>query len=131
VHCLFISCRTPHPDQEMVLIFNQENQNILTETIFTWSHIVGRMREHARLKDCGQILRGHTIFVGFGSENCKQVEDVEKKLSIQGGQLGNQLLICLNCFADVKTIRELRSLSISNSLHGVTFERLSKPVVEV
>jgi len=95
-------------------MFDQENQDILTKSVFPGRHVVGWMRDYARLEDCRKIRRGHSIKVGFGSKDCQQVKNIEEELTVESWKIDNELLVGLHglpVLVDAQINRGLRKRS--------------------
>jgi hypothetical protein len=71
-----------HTKQEVILIFNQEDDDTLVQSILLRGHCMGRVGKHARLEDSSQILCRHAILISLGGKDGQQVQDVKKKLSV-------------------------------------------------
>lgn len=77
----------------MILVFDQEDQNILTQFVLIRRHVVLGVGEHAGLKDGGEVSGRHAILIGFGSKDGQEIENVEQQLLIERRQVANQLLV--------------------------------------
>ncbi len=44
-----------HSQHELILMFDQEDQDFLTETMFRWGQFVLRVRDNARLEDHSEV----------------------------------------------------------------------------
>jgi hypothetical protein len=131
-HCLVIGGSSGHADEEVILVFNQEDEHVLAEAILGWSHVVGGMRKDARLEDCGEIGRRHLVQVGLGSEYGKQVENVEQQLAVQGRELGDQLLVSFDGGINAE-VANGRALAVhgSDCLRLVVSNWVPKAIVEL
>ena len=82
LHLLLICAGAAHAHQEMILIFNEENQHVLTQLVLCWCHVMLGVGQHAGLKYGRKVGRRHAILVGLGREYGEEVEDVEKQLLV-------------------------------------------------
>ena len=127
---LFIGSSTVHTEQEVVLVFDKEDQNILTQFVFIGRHVMLGVGEHPRLEDGGQIRRSHAVLLGFGSKDSQEIEDVEQQLLVQRRQFPDQLLIGGNGFGMVEEFRLVcRRRALDLALVGA--QGLAELLVEV
>lgn len=114
----------------MVLVFDEKDNDTLVEPVLLGCHGVGRMRQHARLEDSSQILRVHAVNVGFGGEDCEQVQDIKHQLAIERRQLGNQLLVSDNGGIHIEIFDELGAIGVASGLSSGSFQRFSKFLIQ-
>lgn len=67
-----------HTNKEAVLVLDQENQNILRESIFLRSHVVLWVRKQTRLEDGSQVRRSHLVQIGLARKDCQQIQNVQQ-----------------------------------------------------
>jgi hypothetical protein len=121
-----------HADQEVVLVLNEEDEDVLTETVFVGFHIVLRVGDDSGLEDRGEILGGHLIQIGLCGEDGKKIEDVEEQLTVEWWELSDKFLIALDCGIQVKSAsRWTLSFHLAHSLRLVSAEGLAKLIVKV
>jgi hypothetical protein len=121
-----------HTNQEMVLIFNQKDQDILTESIFGRSHIVLWVGKETWLKDGSKICRGHLVQIRLGREDSQKVEDVQEQLSIERWELSDEALVSANSLVWIERPGD-GSLQVhwSHSLSLMVSQRIAESVIEV
>lgn len=90
---LLVGRSAVHAKQEVILVFDQEDQDILAQLVLVRRHVMLGMGEHAGLEDGGEIGRGHAILVGFGGKDGQEIENVEQQLLVEWGEVANQLLV--------------------------------------
>jgi hypothetical protein len=66
---LLVGCCALHPNEEMVLVLDEEDDDTLVEPILLWRHGVVGVRQHARLEDGGQVLRRHAVLIRLGRKD--------------------------------------------------------------
>lgn len=115
----------------MILIFNQENDDTLVQSILLGGHGMIWVRQHTRLKDGCEILRVHAILIRLSSENSKKIKDVEEQLSVQGRQLGDEPLVPLDSSLFIEVVDELRTFQVANSLFRCASEGVAELFVEI
>jgi hypothetical protein len=71
-----------HPDEKVVLVLDEEDDDGLIQPILLGRHGVVGVREHAGLEDGGQVLRCHAVLVRLGGKHGEQVEDVQQQLPV-------------------------------------------------
>lgn len=121
---------TLHTNEEMILVFNEEDNNTLVETILLRCHGVGGMREHAWLENGGQVLRVHAINVGLGGEDGEQIQDIKHQLAIEWRHLGDQLLIPDDGSVHIKIFDKLGAVGVASGLPSGTVQRVSKLLIQ-
>jgi hypothetical protein len=102
----------------VVLVLDQEDDDTLVQTILFGRHGMMRMGQHAGLEDGRQVLRVHPIVVRLGSKNREQIENVQKQLSIQRGQLCDEVLVSGDGIIHVEILDELGPFHVANGLSG-------------
>lgn len=128
---LLIGSGSLHADQEVILIFDEENDDTLIQSVFFRCHGMVGMRQHSRLEDRSQVLGRHPVLVRFGSKDGQQVENVEEELAVKRRQLCDEVLVLDNGLVLVEVILELWSLGVANGLFRGALEGLSEFFVEV
>jgi hypothetical protein len=63
LHGLRIHSGALHANEEVILVLNEEDEHVLTETVFRNRHIVLWVGQHSRLEDGGKICSGHLVEV--------------------------------------------------------------------
>ena len=51
------------------------------------------MREETGLEDGSKIGSGHFVQIGFGRKDGKEIENVQKQLTVERRQLGDEVLV--------------------------------------
>lgn len=90
---LLISSSAIHAKQEVVLVFDEEDQDILAQLVLIGRHVMLGVGEHARLEYGGEVGGGHAILVGFGGKDGQEIENIKQQLLVERGQVANQLLV--------------------------------------
>jgi hypothetical protein len=81
-----------HTNKEAVLVLDQENQNILRESVFLGSHVVLWVRKQTRLEDGSQVRRGHLVQIRLARKNCQQIQNVQQQLTVKWRKFCNETL---------------------------------------
>jgi hypothetical protein len=102
----------------MVLIFDEEDDHTLIQSVLFRGHGMVGMGQHARLEDGRQILRCHTVLIRLGRKHGEEIEDVQQQLSVQRRQLRDQLLVSRNGSVHVEILNEPGALSIGRAWLG-------------
>lgn len=91
-----------------------------------------RVAEDARLKYCGQILRGHLVQVGLARKHSQKIENIQQQLSVQRREFRDERLVGRDRRSLIK-VSDAWTLCIQrpNSLRLVISDRVSKAVVEI
>ena len=90
---LLVGGSAVHAKQEVILVFDQEDQDILTQLVLIGRHVMLGMGEHAGLEDGGEVGGGHAVLIGLGGKDGQEIENVEQQLLVERGQVANQLLV--------------------------------------
>lgn len=121
-----------HTNQEGVLVLDKEDQDILAESIFWRSHVVLGMREETGLEDGSKIGSGHFVQIGFGRKDGKEIENVQKQLTVERRQLGDEVLVDTDGLDGVE-VADIGGLHIhgTDSLGLVILKRVTEAFVEL
>lgn len=131
LHRLLVGRGALHSNEKMILIFNQKNNDALVQAVLLRSHGVTRMGQHAGLEDSCEVVRVHSILVRLCGKYRKQIKDVKEKLAIQGGKLGDELLVLCDRVVHIEVLNKLWSLSIGTGLLGSPSQRFTKLLVQI
>lgn len=120
-----------HTDEEMILVLNEENDDVLIQSVLLGRHGVGGVGEHAGLEDGCEILGRHPIQVRLGGKHGEQIKDVQQQLAVQGREFRDELLISRYGRTFVKGLGRLRRLGVAGSLGSGPFQRFSELLIEI
>ena len=116
----------------MVLVFDEENQDVLAQAVLLWSHVVLGMTQDAGLEDGREVGRRHLVIFRLARKDSEKIQNVQKQLPIQWRKLSNQALIGSDGFILVK-VAHVRTLGFvdTNGLHLMVLQWLAEVCVEV
>jgi hypothetical protein len=121
-----------HADQERVLVLDEENQDILAEAVLGRGHVVLGMRQETGLEDGSKIGSCHLVEVRLAGKDCKEIENVEEQLAIQGRQLGDEALVDADSLDGVE-VADVGGLHVhrADGLGLVVLKRVAEAFVEL
>jgi hypothetical protein len=68
---LLIDAGARHANEEVILVLDEEDEHVLTESVFHGCHIVLRVGDQPRLEYCCQVGGSHAVEIRLGCEDCQ------------------------------------------------------------